>query len=123
MNDPSDDEVSLLLENDPFGDAWSESSVLGRLMEEGLFDEEAYAELETVLVRAVVDGLDFGTLGVIVRVVERMTLLLKRHVDPNDEFHIGNLDDEQVAELDRRVRYCLLEISLGNAPDMSRWES
>jgi len=123
MNDPSDDEVSLLLENDPFGDAWSEDSVLGRLMEEGLFDEEAYAELETVLVRAVVDGLDFGTLGVIVRVVERMTLLLKRHVDPNDEFHIGNLDDEQVAELDRRVRYCLLEISLGNAPDMSRWES
>ena len=123
MNDPSDDEVSLLLENDPFGDAWSEDSVLGRLMEEGLFDEEAYAELETVLVRAVVDGLDFGTLGVIVRVVERMTLLLKRHVDPNDEFHIGNLDDEQVAELDRRVRYCLLEISLGNAPDMSRWET
>ena len=123
MNDPSDDEVSLLLENDPFGDAWSEDSVLGRLMEEGLFDEEAYAELETVLVRAVVDGLDFGTLGVIVRVVERMTLLLKRHVDPNDEFHIGNLDDEQVAELDRRVRHCLLEISLGNAPDMSRWET
>ena len=49
--------------------------------------------------------------------------MFKRHVDPGDAYSIENLDDEQVAELDRRVRYCLIEISLGNAPDMSRWEN
>jgi hypothetical protein len=48
--------------------------------------------------------------------------MTRRHVDPGDAFRIENLDDEQVAELDRRVRFCLLEISLGNEPDMSRWE-
>jgi hypothetical protein len=43
-------------------------------------------------------------------------------VDPEDDYRIANLDDAQVAELDRRVRFLLLEISLGNEPDMSRWE-
>jgi len=75
------------------------------------------------MVGAVTDGLDFGTLGAIIRIVERITLMLKSHVDPREDYHIDNLDDEQVAELDKRVRFCLLEISLGNAPDMTRWET
>jgi hypothetical protein len=123
MNDPLEDEISLLSENDPCGDAWSEASFLGRLMEDGSFDEEGYTDLETAMIRAVSDGLDFQTLGMIIRIVERITLMLKRHVDPLDEYRIEGLDDEQVAEMDRRVRFCLLEVSLGNVPDMSRWES
>ena len=122
MNDSPDESVSLLSENDPCGDDWSESSLLGVLMEERLFSEEGYTDLEASMLGAVSEGLDFQTLGAIIRVVERMTLLFRRHVDPGDDYRIENLDDEQVAELDRRVRFCLLEISLGNAPDMSRWE-
>jgi hypothetical protein len=123
MNDPSEDEITLLSENDPCSDAWNEASFLGRLMEDALFDEEGYADLEAAMIRAVSEAADFDTLGVIIRIIERITLMLKSHVDPNDVYRIENLDDEQVAELDRRVRFCLLEISLGNAPDMSRWES
>jgi hypothetical protein len=56
-------------------------------------------------------------------VVERITLMFRFHVDPSEVYRIENLDDEQVAELDKRVRFCLVEISLGNVPDMSRWET
>jgi hypothetical protein len=123
MNEGLDDDVGLLSVNDPFSDDWNEESFLGHLMEEGLFSEEGYVDLEAAMVGAVTDGLDFGTLGAIIRVVERITLMLKNHVDPREEYRIVNLDDDQVAELDRRVRFCLLEISTGNAPDMSRWDS
>ena len=123
MDDPSEDEFSLLAENDPCSDAWNEAAFLGRLMEDALFDEEGYADLEAAMIRAVAETADFETLGVIIRIVERITLLLKRHVDAGDDFRIENLDDGQVAELDGRIRFCLLEISLGNLPDMSRWES
>jgi hypothetical protein len=123
MDDPSDDEFPVLAENDPYSDAWNETSFLGSLMEDAVFDEEGYAALETAMIRSVTEAPDFQTLGVFVRIVERITLMLKRHVDPDDAYSIENLDDEQVAELDRRVRYCLLEISLGNVPDMSRWEN
>lgn len=123
MDDPSDDEFSLLSENDPCSDAWDETAFLGRLMEDALYDEEGYVELEAAMIRAVSEATDFETLGVIIRIIERITLMLKRHVDPGDEYRIENLDDEQVAELDKRVRFCLLEISLGNPPDMSRWEN
>ncbi len=123
MDDLPDDEFPLLAENDPCSDAWTETSFLGSLMEDALFDEEGYAALEVAMIRAVAERPDFQTLGVFVRIVERITLMLKRHVDPDDAYTIENLDDGQVAELDRRVRYGLLEISLGNVPDMSRWEN
>lgn len=123
MNDFSDDEYPLLARNDPASDGWEDESVLGRLMEEGLFDEEGYAELETAMIEAASGGPHFETLGVVARITERVTLMTRRHVDPDDAYRIGNLDDAQVAELDRRVRFCLLEISLGNEPDMSRWEA
>jgi hypothetical protein len=122
MNELSDHEYPLLARNDPASDGWEDESILGRLMENGLFDEEGYAELETAMIEAASGGPHFETLGVVARITERITLMAKRHVDPEDSYRIGNLDDEQVAELDRRVRFCLLEISLGNEPDMSRWE-
>jgi hypothetical protein len=96
--------------------------VLGRLMDEALFDEEGYNDLESAMVEAASAGPHFETLGVVARIADRITLLARRHIDPDDAYRIENLDDEQVAELDRRIRFCLLEISLGNAPDMSRWE-
>jgi hypothetical protein len=122
MNEFSDSEYSLLAQNDPASDGWEDESILGRLMEDGLFDEEGYADLETAMIEAASGGPHFETLGVVARIIERVTLMAKRHVDPDDVYRIENLDDEQVAELDRRVRFCLLEISLGNEPDMSRWE-
>ena len=123
MNDFADDETSLLARNDPASDYWDDESVLGRLMEEGLFDEDGYAELEASMIEAASGGPHFETLGLVARITDRITLMTRRHVDPEDSYRVGNLDDEQVAELDRRVRFCLLEISLGNAPDMSRWEA
>jgi hypothetical protein len=122
MNEFPDDEYPLLARNDPASDGWDDESILGRLMEEGLFDAEGYAELETAMLEAASGGPHFETLGVVARIIERITLMTKRHVDPDDAYRIENLDDAQVAELDRRVRFCLLEISLGNEPDMSRWE-
>lgn len=122
MNDFSDDEYPLLARNDPASDGWEDDSILGTLMEEGLFNEEGYAEVETAMIEAASGGPHFETLGVVARITERITQMVKRHVDPDDAYRIQNLDDEQVAELDRRVRFCLLEISLGNEPDMSRWE-
>jgi len=123
MNDFADNDSSLLGRNDPASDEWEDDSLLGRLMEEGIFDEEGYAILETAMVEAASGGPHFETLGVVARIADRITLMAKRHVDPDDSYRIANLDDEQVAELDRRVRFCLLEISLGTAPDMSRWET
>lgn len=122
MNDFHDEEYPLLARNDPASDGWEDDSVLGRLMEDGLFDEAGYAELETAMIEAASGGPHFETLGVVARIVDRITLMTRRHVDPDDSYRIGNLDDEQVDELDRRVRFCLLEISLGNEPDMTRWE-
>ena len=120
MYDPSDDDYPLLSQNDPCSDEWDESSFLGRLIENGLFDEDAYEEVEESLIRAVSDGPNFQTLGAIIRIIEQVTLMLKRHVDPGDAYQIDNLDEGQVNDLDRRVRFCLTEISLGNAPDLSR---
>jgi hypothetical protein len=122
MNDDQDSDYPLLAQNDPVSDGWEDDSVLGRLMEEGLFDATGYAELEAAMIDAASGGPHFETLGVVARIIERVTLMTRRHVDPGDAFRIENLDDEQVAELDRRLRFCLLEISLGNEPDMSRWE-
>jgi hypothetical protein len=122
MNNQSDNEYPLLAQNDPASDGWDDDSILGRLMEEGLFDAEGYADLETAMIEAASGGPHFETLGVVARITDRITLMIRRHVDPDDSYRIENLDDEQVAELDRRVRFCLLEISLGNEPDMSRWE-
>lgn len=123
MSGPGDDEESLLARNDPVSDFWDEDSVLGRLMEEGLFDEDGYAQLEAALVEAASAGPHFETLGVAARIAECVTRMARRHVDPDDAYRVVNLDDAQVAELDQRVRFCLLEISLGSVPDMSRWES
>jgi hypothetical protein len=122
MYDQADSEYPLLAQNDPANDGWEDDSLLGRLMEDGIFDEAGYAELEIAMIEAASGGPHFETLGVVARITERITLMAKRHVDPDDVYRIENLDDEQVAELDRRVRFCLLEISLGNEPDMSRWE-
>lgn len=122
MSDLDGSEFSIIARNDPASDGWEDDSVLGRLMEDGLFDEEGYAELEAALIEASSGAPHFETLGVVARIVDRITLMVKRHVDPEDAYQIGNLDDGQVAELDRRVRHLLLEISLGNQPDMSRWE-
>jgi hypothetical protein len=122
MNDDLESDYPLLARNDPVSDGWEDDSVLGRLMEEGLFDAAGYADLETAMIEAASGGPHFETLGVVARIIERVTLMTRRHVDPGDAYRIDNLDDEQVAELDRRVRFCLLEISLGNEPDMSRWE-
>lgn len=122
MNDAQDNGYTLLAQNDPVSDGWEEDSILGRLMEEGLFDSTGYSQLETAMIDAAGGGPHFETLGVVVRIVERITLMTRRHVDPGDAYRIENLDDEQVAELDRRVRFFVLEISLGNEPDMSRWE-
>jgi hypothetical protein len=124
MEELSDSDYPLLAQNDPVSDGWEDDSVLGRLMEDGLFDEEGFAALETAMIEAASAGPQhFETLGVVARITERITLMARRHVDPDDSYRIGNLDDEQVAELDRRVRFCLVEISLGNEPDMSRWET
>ncbi|HUG72156.1 MAG TPA: hypothetical protein VMK82_01915 [Steroidobacteraceae bacterium] len=122
MNDVQDSDYPLLARNDPVSDGWEDDSVLGRLMEDGLFDATGYADLEAAMIDAASGGPHFETLGVVARIIERVTLMTRRHVDPGDAYRIENLDDEQVAELDRRVRFCLLEISLGNEPDMSRWE-
>jgi hypothetical protein len=119
MDETPDDET-LLAENDPCSDSWSEDSFLGRLMEQGLFDEEGYSGVEAAMIRAVAEGATFDVLGVIIRIIERITLMLKRHVDAGDEYSIVNMDDGQAHDVDRRVRFCLVEISLGNAPDMSR---
>jgi hypothetical protein len=121
--DLPESEFSLIAQNDPASDGWEDESILGRLMEDGLFDEEGYGDLETAMIEAASGGQHFETLGVVARITERITLMTRRHVDPDDAYRVGNLDDEQVAELDRRVRFCLLEISLGNEPDMSRWEA
>jgi hypothetical protein len=123
MNDLTDDEYPLLAQNDPASDGWEDESILGRLMEDGLFDEPGYADLEIAMIEVASGGPHFETLGVVARIIERITLMTRRHVDPDDVYRIENMDDEQVAELDRRVRFCLLEISLGNEPDMSRWEA
>jgi hypothetical protein len=124
MNDEfQDGDYPLLALNDPASDGWEEESMLGRLMEEGLFDAASYAELERAIVEtASAAPRHFESLGVVARIVERITLVARRHVDPQDAFRIENLDDEEVAELDRRVRHLLLEMSLGNEPDMSRWD-
>jgi hypothetical protein len=121
MYDPADDEFPLLSANDPCSDVWDEgASFLGLLMESSLFDDELYAELEATMIRAVAEGPDFQTLGAIIRIIERITLMARRHLDPGDVYRIGNLDDSQVIDMDQRIRFCLTEISLGNAPDMSR---
>lgn len=122
MNDFRDDDYPLLARNDPASDGWDEESMLGQLMEDGLFDEDGYAEIEAAMIEAASGGPHFETLGVVARIVDRITLMARRHVDPADDYQIGNLDDDQVATLDSRVRFCLLEISLGNEPDMARWE-
>jgi hypothetical protein len=120
MDDPTDDDYPLLSQNDPCSDSWDESSFLGRLIEEGEYNEEGYEDVEETLIRAVADGPSFQTLGAIIRIIEQITLMLKRHVDPGDAYRIDDLSDGEVMDLDRRVRFCLTEISLGNAPDLSR---
>jgi hypothetical protein len=123
MDEFSESEYPLLAQNDPASDGWEDDSILGKLMEDGLFDELGYVDLETAMIEAAAAGPQhFETLGVVARITERITQMTRRHVDPDDAYRIENLDNEQVAELDRRVRYCLLEISLGNEPDMSRWD-
>jgi hypothetical protein len=123
MNELNDDEFPVLARNDPASDGWLDDSFLGRLMEERLFDDERYAELEAAMIEAASAGPHFETLGVVARITERITQMARRHVDPQDDYRIGNLDDAQVSDLDSRVRFLLLEVSLGNEPDMSRFET
>jgi Immunity protein 41 len=113
----------ILEGNDPFCAVWQEGSFVGRLTEKGQFDGEAYATLEDALVRIAAESPGVKTLGCIMRVFEQVSLLIRWHFDDSEAYRIENLDNEQLLEFDQRFRFLLIDLSLGNAPDMSQWGS
>ncbi len=112
----------LLSESDPFSNDWREGSFMERLTEHGDFDSAAFAQLEEALVYvAGMENLTFSWLGIMIRIVEQLTLMLRCHADPHDPYRVTNLTDEEVTGFDNRIRFLLVEISRGNTPDMSRF--
>lgn len=121
MSTPDTDPYSILAENDPFSEAWCKGSFVEHLTENARFDGEAYARLEDALVRIAAEGPDVNTLGLIMRVFEQITLLIRWHFDQSEGFHINNLEVEQLLEFDKRFRFLMIDLSFGNTPDMHQW--
>lgn len=122
MHSLPDDVCALIRQNDPFSDDWREGSFVEQLTEYGRFHADEYLRLEGALIEVAALGLDVDTLGLVVRVFEQISLMVKCHVDPHDVYRIEGLDEEQVVEFDRRIRFLMVDISFGNAPDMGKWE-
>lgn len=123
MSISAPDPYAILAGNDPFSEAWREGSFVESLTERGQFDGEAYAMLENALVRIAADGPDIETLGVVMRVFEQVTLLMRWHFQEGEAFRIDNLEVEALLEFDKRFRFLIIDLSLGNTPDMSQWGS
>lgn len=116
------DRCALIRENDPFSEHWREGSFVEQLTEYGRFHVDEYLRLDEALIKVAALGLDVDTLGLVVRVFEQISLMVKCHIDPHDVYRIADLDEEQVAEFDRRIRFLMIDMSFGNVPDMSKWE-
>jgi len=123
MNASDPDPYAILAENDPFCQAWREGSFIGRLTEEAQFDGSAYAILENAILRVAADGPDVETSGLIMRVFEQVTLLIRWHFQQGEAYRIENIEIEALLEFDKRFRFLIIDLSLGNIPDMSQWGS
>jgi hypothetical protein len=98
-------------ENDPGSEHWSEASFVGRLTEEGLFDDALYHVLEQAIVSVCKERPETAAVWSLLRMLERVTLLTSSHFDPTDVYRIGNLEDEQVIDFSNRFRFLLRELS------------
>jgi hypothetical protein len=98
-------------QNDPGSEHWSQASFVGRLTEEGFFDDDLYHALEQAMVSVCREHPTTAAIWSLLRTLERVTLLTGSHFDPTDVYRIGNLDDERVAEFNNRFRFLLRELS------------
>jgi len=98
--------ADVIARNSPWHRAYDEASCVGRLSEEAWFDAAAFIALEAAIV-ATPRGTAAGEVALphLFAIFERISLLLACHGHPLDVYHVTNLDDEAVSEIDRRVRH------------------
>jgi hypothetical protein len=123
MSAPDTDQFAILAGNDPHCDGWRKGSFVERLTEDAQFDGEAYERLEGALISVAAEGPSVETFGLVLRVFEQITLLIRWHFDQNEGYRIENLEIEQLVEFDKRFRFLIIELSFGNSPDMTQWGS
>lgn len=98
--------------NDPGSEQWLKGSFVGRLTEDGVFDPVLYEALEKSILAAGRDRPAVQTVWTLLRILERITLLVGCHLDPADVYRIANMQDEQVADFNNHFRFMLRDVSL-----------
>jgi hypothetical protein len=102
--------LQLCAANDPGSEHWSEESFVGRLTEYAEFDRHLYAELANAIT-GVAKSPTVADVWCLLRILERVTLLIGCHLDPTDGYRIANLTDEEVADFNNEFRNRLRELS------------
>jgi hypothetical protein len=113
MNDP----VSVLFANLPGSDTWDES-LWGRLVEDGVWDEQAFWELHAALISLarINNGsalIDRATAQAVCKIQARVLGCVASHRDPDDVFKITNLSDERLGDFVERFEHAVLSVFSG----------
>lgn len=113
MNDP----VSVLFANLPGSDTWG-GSFWGRLVEDGVWDEQAFWKLHAALNSlARANGgsvsIDRATAQAVCKVQARVLGCVASHYDPGDVFEITNLGDERLRDFVERFEHAVLSVFSG----------
>lgn len=107
---------STCAENDPGSERWSEASFVGRLTEEAVFDRGLYASLERAMVAVGEGSPTAEDVWSLLRILERVTLLIGSHLDPGDVYRITNLQQDEVLDFNNEFRFLLRGLSLQQRP-------
>lgn len=103
-------------ENDPGSEQWSEASFVGRLTEEAVFDRGLYEALERAIGCVANGSPTAEDVWSLLRILERVTLLIGSHLDPADAYRIANLREDEVLDFSNDFRFLLRELSLQRRP-------
>lgn len=113
MKDP----VGVLFANLPGSDTWA-GSFWGRLVEDGVWDEQAFWELHAALISLArlhkgLVSIDRATAQAVCTIQARVLGCLASHRDPNDVFEITNLSDERLQDFLERFEHAVLSVFAG----------
>lgn len=108
--------VQLIRCNDPLHGDYSATSYVAHATDDARHDDEAYWRLEWALVLITGHDPPADLLASVFAVFERVSLLTRCHFDPQDVFRFDNLSDDQVRNLDDRLRAVCSGVFDGKPP-------
>ena len=111
-----DDLLATLARNVPWSGRQDENSFLGRLAEEGVWDDAEHGRLEDTIVALIRPGETGEPASEVFEVYARFCLLVRAHYDPHDIFRIADVDEIDLRDRIDRFEYVVRCFFHGEPP-------